>query len=272
MHSCSPITPVPMVIVCGGLNPRADHAGTRGLVRARTALVEARTAASNQLWAILAEHWPGAAHCSKADIESRAGVLDRLSDPQSARAARRKADASTLPSAQLSGRQVSSRTHRPTASGARQREPDRAEGARSHHPRVYRPDQPAQDPDRPPQAPDRRCPGRSPQDRIAENSPRVANVSLAALIAEIGPCWSDATTPNKSPPCAVPRRSPGPQADRARSASATPRTSRHAWRLPASPTTLATPQPGPATATAEPERAALDIPTPCASSHAAGSE
>jgi len=31
------------------------------LVRARAALVEARTAASNQLWAILAEHWPGAA-------------------------------------------------------------------------------------------------------------------------------------------------------------------------------------------------------------------
>jgi transposase len=31
------------------------------LVRARTSLVEARTAASNQLWAILAEDWPGAA-------------------------------------------------------------------------------------------------------------------------------------------------------------------------------------------------------------------
>lgn len=31
------------------------------LVRARSALVEARTAASNQLWAVLAEHWPGAA-------------------------------------------------------------------------------------------------------------------------------------------------------------------------------------------------------------------
>lgn len=30
------------------------------LVRARTSLVEARTSASNQLWAILAEHWPGA--------------------------------------------------------------------------------------------------------------------------------------------------------------------------------------------------------------------
>lgn len=31
------------------------------LVRARSAVVEARTAASNQLWAVLAEHWPGAA-------------------------------------------------------------------------------------------------------------------------------------------------------------------------------------------------------------------
>lgn len=31
------------------------------LVRARTGLVEARTAASNQLWAVLADHWPGAA-------------------------------------------------------------------------------------------------------------------------------------------------------------------------------------------------------------------
>jgi transposase len=30
------------------------------LVRARTAAVAARTAASNQLWAVLAEHWPGA--------------------------------------------------------------------------------------------------------------------------------------------------------------------------------------------------------------------
>src|SRR5665811_1126766 len=33
----------------------------RDRVPARSALVQARTAASNQLWAILAEHWPGAA-------------------------------------------------------------------------------------------------------------------------------------------------------------------------------------------------------------------
>ncbi|MBK6858235.1 MAG: transposase [Microthrixaceae bacterium] len=31
------------------------------LARARSAVVDARTAASNQLWAVLAEHWPGAA-------------------------------------------------------------------------------------------------------------------------------------------------------------------------------------------------------------------
>jgi transposase len=42
--------------------PIADATREVGaLVRARTSVVEARTAASNQLWAVLAEHWPGAA-------------------------------------------------------------------------------------------------------------------------------------------------------------------------------------------------------------------
>jgi transposase len=42
--------------------PVADATRELGvLVRARTCVVEARTAASNQLWAVLAEHWPGAA-------------------------------------------------------------------------------------------------------------------------------------------------------------------------------------------------------------------
>ncbi len=42
--------------------PVADATRELGvLVRSRGALVEARTAASNQLWAVLAEHWPGAA-------------------------------------------------------------------------------------------------------------------------------------------------------------------------------------------------------------------
>lgn len=44
------------------VTPVTDATRERGvLVRARTSLVEARTAASNQLWAVLAEHWPGAA-------------------------------------------------------------------------------------------------------------------------------------------------------------------------------------------------------------------
>ena len=49
------------------------------LVRARTCLVEARTAASNQLWAVLAEHWPGAGLVfQKLTSPDRVGVLDRL--------------------------------------------------------------------------------------------------------------------------------------------------------------------------------------------------
>src|SRR3954451_23541321 len=62
MRSCSPTTPAPMGTGCAGWTPLAQ--ATRelaALVRARTGLVEARTAASNQLWAVLAEHWPGAA-------------------------------------------------------------------------------------------------------------------------------------------------------------------------------------------------------------------
>jgi len=44
------------------VTPLADATRELGvLVRARTSLVEARTAASNQLWAVLSEHWPGAA-------------------------------------------------------------------------------------------------------------------------------------------------------------------------------------------------------------------
>ncbi len=51
------------------------------------------------------------------------------------------------------------------------REPDSAEGTRSDHQRVYRPDQPAQHADHLPRARDRSCPGRSPQDRIIEDPP-----------------------------------------------------------------------------------------------------
>ena len=55
------------------------------LVRARVALVEARTAASNQLWALLSEHWPGAAALFQKLISPIAlAFLDDYPTPQSA--------------------------------------------------------------------------------------------------------------------------------------------------------------------------------------------
>lgn len=55
------------------------------LVRARMSLVEARTAASNQLWAILAEHWPGAAAVfQKLTSQVALAFLTDYPTPQSA--------------------------------------------------------------------------------------------------------------------------------------------------------------------------------------------
>jgi transposase len=56
------------------------------LARARTALVEVRTAASNQLWAILAEHWPGAAVVfQKLTSQIALAFLTDYPTPQTAR-------------------------------------------------------------------------------------------------------------------------------------------------------------------------------------------
>jgi len=56
------------------------------LVRARTSLVEARTAASKQLWAVLAEHWPGAAVVfQKLTSQVALAFLTDYPTPQSAR-------------------------------------------------------------------------------------------------------------------------------------------------------------------------------------------
>lgn len=55
------------------------------LVRARMSLVQARTAASNQLWAILAEHWPGAsAVFQKLTSQVALAFLADYPTPQSA--------------------------------------------------------------------------------------------------------------------------------------------------------------------------------------------
>ncbi|WP_254923175.1 IS110 family transposase [Rhodococcus sp. OK302] len=55
------------------------------LVRARIALVQARTASWNQLWAILSEHWPGAARVfGEVDIQVALAFLADYPTPQSA--------------------------------------------------------------------------------------------------------------------------------------------------------------------------------------------
>ncbi len=61
MHSCSPTTRTDKHRLRRVEPVAAATRELAALVRARMSLVEARTAASNQLWAILAEHWPGAA-------------------------------------------------------------------------------------------------------------------------------------------------------------------------------------------------------------------
>ncbi|MFI2613098.1 transposase, partial [Kitasatospora sp. NPDC018616] len=54
-------------------------------VRARTVLVQARTASSNQLWAILSEHWPGAAKVfQKLTSQVALAFLADYPTPQSA--------------------------------------------------------------------------------------------------------------------------------------------------------------------------------------------
>lgn len=65
------------------------------LVRPRTSLIEARTAASNQVWAVLAEHWPGAALVfQKLTSQIALALLDRLSDTPGSLTAWRGTDAS----------------------------------------------------------------------------------------------------------------------------------------------------------------------------------
>lgn len=76
------------------------------LVRARTCLVEARTAASNQLWAVLAEHWPGAGTLfQKLTSQIPLAFLTNYPRPQQPRTGR-GTHASVLRTPQLPRRQA----------------------------------------------------------------------------------------------------------------------------------------------------------------------
>ena len=169
------------------------------LVRARMSLVEARTAASNQLWAILAEHWPGAAVVfQKLTSQVALAFLTDYPTPQSAallgegrmrQFCRRHSYRGGKSPAEL----VGTPANRPS-----QREPHRAHGAGSDRAGFRSPRSGCSTP-------------RSlvcerdladalaahPKTPLLRTLPRVANVSLAALIAEIGPLLERCENPEQ---------------------------------------------------------------------------
>src|SRR4051794_26830538 len=168
------------------------------LVRARTSLVEARTAASNQLWAILAEHWPGAGVVFPKLISPVALAFRTASPPplpatllgegRMRQFCRRPAYRGGKTPAELLGRlraaPISANPIAPTVLAAIVRgsvahirvlnaevarlEQDLATGLEAH-----------------------------PKARLLETLPRVASVSLAQLIAEIGPLLERCDNPEQ---------------------------------------------------------------------------
>jgi transposase len=168
------------------------------LVRARTALVEARTAASNQLWALLAEHWPGAAVVfQKLTSQIALAFLSDYPTPQAAallgegrmrqfcrrhayRGGKSPAELVTrLRSAPVSVNPVAPKVLEAIVHGLTaqirllnteisQLEHEVAEALAVH-----------------------------PKTAVLKTLPRVANVSLAALIAEIGPLLERCENPEQ---------------------------------------------------------------------------
>ena len=110
-----------------------------------------------------------------------------------------------------------------------------------------------------------------PKTRLSQTLPRVATVSLAALIAGVGLLLERCENPEQVAAMCGAAPSPEPPVSRAPSGSATPPTSQHASLSPALQTIHDTLPPGPATPTGEQAHAAPGTPTPCESLPAAGS-
>jgi transposase len=168
------------------------------LVRARACVVEARTAASNQLWAVLAEHWPGAAGLfQKLTSKITLAFLTDYPTPQAAarlgegrmgQFCRRHAYRGGKPPAELIKRlraapaaasPISPEILAAIVAGSVaqirvlnaeiRRLEDAIEGALASHPKAA----------------------------VLENLPRAATVSLAQLIAEIGPLLDRCDSPEQ---------------------------------------------------------------------------
>ena len=152
------------------------------LVRARTSLVEARTAASNQLWAVLAEHWPGAGAVFQKLISQIAlAFLADYPTPQAAALLGEGRMGQFCRRHAYRGGKSARRAPRPAARGAQQRPTRSRRCAGRVVAGVRRPDPAPQRRDRAARARRRRA--RSPLTPRPRCSrlPRVANVSLAQL-------------------------------------------------------------------------------------------
>ena len=168
------------------------------LVRARTSLVEARTAASNQLWAILAEHWPGAALVfQKLTSQIALAFLTDYPTPQAAsllgegrmhQFCRRHSYRGGKSSAELV-----SRLRAAPASANPIAEKVLAAIVRSHVAQIGLLNVEIAGLER--QTADALA--THPKAALLKTLPRVANVSLAALIAEIGPLLERCENPEE---------------------------------------------------------------------------
>jgi hypothetical protein len=229
----------------------------QALSRLRDDHLEAKTAATNQLGALLDAHWPGAkAIFARLDSPIALAFLERYPTPQAAE---------RLGEGRLATfcRRHSSSGHRtPTELLARLRA---APGCRQRlGPKVLAACVAAQvqllrvllasiaDLDRTLLA----ALAAHPKTAVLAAMPRIGQVNLAQILAEVGPSWTAPATPNTPPPRPAPAPSPNSRARPARSTSAGRPTPAPATPWPPSPTTAATPPRGPPGCTARPASAA----------------
>ena len=243
----------------------------QALVRLREDHVRARTAASNQLGALLDAHWPGpkAMFCKLASDIALAFLSDyptpqaaaRLGQARLAAFCRRHAYRGGKPPAELLARLrtapippvglapgvlaqlIGAQVQLLRSLQATIGELETAIKQRvAQHPRA----------------------------KLLGGLPGVGTINLAQLLAESVPSSTGSAPPSRPPPNAAPRRSPGPRARPAGSISAGRPTPGPAPPSRPSRTTLACSRPGPAGCTPTPAPAANATPTRPASSPAPG--
>ena len=196
----------------------------QALVRLREDHVRARTAASNQLGALLDAYWRAQGHVLQAGQRHRAGLPDRLSNPTGSRPARPSPPGRVLPPPCLPGRQATRRTPGPAAGST---DPIQRAGACGARPVDHRPG---------PAAAGLQATIGELETAIKQRVAQHPRASCCAGCPGSAPstwpnCWprsvpslTVSAPPSRPPPNAARCQSPGPQARPAGSTSAGPLT------------------------------------------------